>query len=205
MRGRANGAFAVPVLVREKRCNGALIPSTAAERSARPTPADGRGRPSPPAKPRRLGVLLGTAERLLPLPLPEGRIESLKFCLPRRLAGLRSCRSRLRPRCECASPLTCAAAAPPRGSDRRRWLLGAAWGCAGLCWVGHSVERVAWEPEAARESIERESVGSCLQIAAAPSCLPFKCLPAEICSPSPSRSLDKRLQSPCYPPLLTLP
>lgn len=42
MRGRANGAFAVPVVVRGKRCNGALIPSTAAERSARLTPADGR-------------------------------------------------------------------------------------------------------------------------------------------------------------------
>lgn len=33
MRGRANGAFAIPVLVRGQRCNGALIPGTAEEMS----------------------------------------------------------------------------------------------------------------------------------------------------------------------------
>lgn len=33
MRGRANGAFAIPVLVRGQRCNGALIPDTAEEMS----------------------------------------------------------------------------------------------------------------------------------------------------------------------------
>lgn len=117
---------------------------------------------SPSAKPRRPGVLLDTDERLLPFSLPEGRIERLKFCLPQRPAELRSCRTRLRPRCECAqrgaSRLTCAAAAAPRrGPARRRRLLGGAWGSAGLCPAGHSAERVAWEPGAARESIERES------------------------------------------------
>lgn len=46
------------------------------------------GRASPPAKPRRPGVLLDTGQQLLPLPLSEGRTESLKFCPPQTLAEL---------------------------------------------------------------------------------------------------------------------
>lgn len=71
MRGRANRAFAIPVPVRGQGCNGALIPSTAAEMSVSASLPRTGGTGVTVFKAEGLGVLLDTDER----PLPEGRID----------------------------------------------------------------------------------------------------------------------------------